>query len=107
MTGLPQGGGRIDTRRLELGLSWNDFLRSVEASEVVHEVAVDGERRIDELLAAAGAPSIRHIATGGGSLNSLLIDAKREHGGRTIEVAAQTQATALGAAILARRSASP
>ncbi len=107
MTGLPQGGGRIDARRLELGLGWDDFLRSAEASEIIHEVAVDGERRIGELLDVAGTSSVRHIATGGASLNSLLIDAKRELSGRTIEVADQTQATALGAAILARRSASP
>ena len=36
MTGLQQGGGRIDARRLELGLDWNDFLGSVEAADIIH-----------------------------------------------------------------------
>lgn len=104
MTGLQQGGGRIDARRIELGLSWDDFLGSAEADAIIDEVARDGERRIAEMLAAAGLDTVRHITTGGGSRNSLLLDRKRAVSGRTIEVAAQTQATALGAAMLARRA---
>lgn len=106
MTGLQQGGGRIDARRCELDLEWSDFLGSAEADAVIDAVARDGERRIDEMLVAAEVASVRHIATGGGSDNAQLIAAKRAISGRSIEVAAQTQATALGAAMLARRASS-
>lgn len=104
MTGLQQGGGRIDARRLELGLSWDDFLGSAEADAIIAEVASHGEVRIAEMLAAAGVTGIRHITTGGGSRNAELIARKQEISGRSIEVADQTQATALGAAMLARRA---
>ena len=108
MTGLQQGGGRIDARRRALGMAWDDFLATSQAAAVVHDVAQDGERRIAEMLDAAGVSSVRHLATGGGSRNDQLIAAKRSISGRDIEVAEQTQATALGAAILGRRaSASP
>jgi xylulokinase len=104
MTGLQHGGGRIDARRNELGLDWDVFLQTAEADEVIEEVAVDGQARIEALLTATGTSEVRHIVTGGGSRNTRLIERKRELGGRPIEVADQTQATALGAAKLARRA---
>ncbi|MEM7272511.1 MAG: FGGY family carbohydrate kinase [Actinomycetota bacterium] len=104
MTGLQRGGGRIDARRIELGLDWPDFLASAEGIEITEEVAREGQARIGELMAATGTDAIRHLATGGGSRNRLLIERKRDLGGRPIEVATQTEATAAGAAALARRA---
>lgn len=105
MTGLQQGGGRIDARRIELGLGWNDFLGSVAADEIIDEVARDGETRIAEMLTAAGLTEVEHIVTGGGSRNAQLIERKQAISGRSIEVADLVEATALGAALLARRAA--
>ena len=105
VTGLQRGGGRIDACRLELGLAWGEFLATSDAEAVITEVAMDGQSRITTLLDACGAAAVRHLVTGGGSRNSLLTDRKREIGGRPIEVASLTEATALGTAILARRAA--
>lgn len=104
MTGLQQGGGRIDARRRQLGLDWGDFFETSAATQIIDEVAGDGQRRIAELLDAAEVAEVQHLVTGGGSANERLIERKREIGGRPIEVADQPQATALGAAILARRA---
>ncbi|WP_419837674.1 FGGY-family carbohydrate kinase [Candidatus Poriferisodalis sp.] len=104
MTGLAPGGGRIDQAREDSGLDWDAFLATPEADAVIESVAVDGQARIAELLDAAGAADVRHIATGGGSRNHRLIERKQAIGGRPITVAPETEATALGAAILARRA---
>ena len=104
MTGLAPGGGRIDQAREDSGLDWDAFLATPEADTVIESVAVDGEARIAELLDAAGVADVRHIATGGGSRNQRLIERKQAIGGRPITVAPETEATALGAAILARRA---
>ena len=104
MTGLAPGGGRIDQAREDSGLDWDAFLATPEADTVIESVAVDGEAKIAELLDAAGAADVRHIATGGGSRNHRLIERKQAIGGRPITVAPETEATALGAAILARRA---
>jgi xylulokinase len=103
MTGL-HGGGRIDARRQELGLEWEAFLGTPDADQVIDEVATDGQARIDELITATGSGAVEHIATGGGSRNERLIDQKRKIGGRPIQVASVTEATALGAAKLGRRA---
>ena len=104
MTGLAPGGGRIDQAREDSGLDWDAFLATPEADAVIESVAVDGQAMIAELLDAAGAADVRHIATGGGSRNHRLIERKQAIGGRPITVAPETEATALGAAILARRA---
>lgn len=104
MAGLQQGGGRIDARRNELGLGWDEFFATPEAARVIDEVAADGQARIRDLMAATGTATVQHVATGGGSRNSRLIERKRRLGGRPIEVASMTEATALGAARLARRA---
>ena len=104
MTGLQQGGGRIDARRIELGLEWQAFLDTNEATTVIDSVAADGQERIEAMLTVAGDHRTRHVVTGGGSRNTRLIAQKESIGGRPIEVAEQTQATALGAAILGRRA---
>lgn len=104
MTGLAQGGGRIDARRHELGLDWESFLATADAETVIEEVAVDGQARISLMLEVAAPSDVRHVATGGGSRNSRLMERKRELGGRPIKVAEQTQATALGAAMLGRQA---
>lgn len=104
MTGLAQGGGRIDQARTASGLDWTEFLQSPEGVRVIDELARDGQERIDLLLDATGTKTARHIVTGGGSRNSQLIDRKRDLGQRPIEVAAMTEATALGAALLAERA---
>lgn len=104
MTGLQRGGGRIDERRTELGLEWDQFLLTTDAAAVIEEVAADGQARIEALLTATGTDDVRHIVTGGGSQNARLIQQKQALGGRPINVADEMQATALGAAILARRA---
>lgn len=104
MAGLQQGGGRIDARRRELGMEWDEFLATLEAAEIIEEVAVDGEARIRTLLDVTATSSVRHLVTGGGSRNTRLIDRKRAASQRSIEVASLTEATALGAARLARRA---
>ena len=108
MTGLA-GGGRIDARRQEMDLDWDGFLATEAADAVIDEVAREAQDRIEVMLSAVqmtdGRPTdVRHVATGGGTRNLRLIERKRELGGRPIEVAAQMQATALGAAHLAHRS---
>lgn len=104
MTGLAQGGGRIDQARTASGLNWPDFLQTAQARQVIDDVAQDGQERIELLLKATQTTTVEHVATGGGSRNSQLIDAKRAIGERPIEVASVTEATALGAALLAQRA---
>lgn len=104
MSGLQQGGGRIDARRHEMDLDWADFLATPEAEQVIDEVATEGQARITTLLDVSNTTTARHIATGGGSRNERLIERKREIGDRPIEVASSTEATALGAAMLGRQA---
>lgn len=106
MIGMDRGGGRIDDRRRQLGLGWDDFLGTAEAERVIDELATEGQAKVDNLLSATGTDTgtIRHLATGGGSRNASLIGRKREIGGRPIEIADLVEATALGAAHLARRA---
>lgn len=103
MTGQP-GGGRIDSLRQQLGLDWPSFLATPAAERVIDEVATEGQERIDLLVEVTRTGADRHIATGGGSRNAKLIERKQAIGGLHIEVAAQTEATALGAALLGRRA---
>lgn len=104
MTGLQQGGGRIDARRVELGLDWPDFLATADATAVIEDVAVEGQARIATMLNATGTADVRHVVTGGASQNAQLIERKTQLGRRPIHVADQIQATALGAAKLARQA---
>ncbi|MGI9595100.1 MAG: FGGY-family carbohydrate kinase [Acidimicrobiales bacterium] len=104
MAGLSQGGGRIDDRRRSLGLDWEAFLLTPEAEAVIDDVASEGQELIATLMAVTGTATIRHLATGGGSRNDRLIERKIELGGHAIELAAITEATALGAARLGRRA---
>lgn len=106
MVGVSNGGGRIDAAREEMGLDWPAFLATQQATEVIESLAQEGQARINDLIAATEATSVRHIATGGGSRNARLIERKRALGGRPIEVSDATEATALGAAKLGRRAAS-
>ncbi len=109
MVGLPQGGGRIDALRRQLGLDWDEFNRRADnagpVQEVIDSVAVDSQALIDTLLAAAGVDrAVRHTATGGGVRNARLMRRKREIGGRPIDVPDVAEATSLGAALLAGRA---
>ena len=105
MAGIHDGGGRIDAKRIEMGLGWTEFLATPEAERVIDEVAAEGEARLAEVIAVTGTPAGRHLVTGGGSRNARLLERKAAISGRPIEVAALTEATALGAAHLARRAA--
>ena len=105
MSGLAQGGGRIDACRRRLGLDWDAFLATPDAEAVIDTVARDGQARVNALIGATQTPGIRHLATGGGSRNARLIERKTEIGGRPIKLASSTEATALGAAHLARQAA--
>ena len=104
MVGLSNGGGRIDALRREMELDWPTFLETAEAEEVIESLAVEGQERIDALIATTRTADVRHVATGGGSRNARLIERKREIGDRPIEVSGVNEATALGAAMLARRA---
>ena len=104
MVGLSNGGGRIDALRREMELDWPTFLETAEAEEVIESLAVEGQERIDALITTTRTADVRHVATGGGSRNARLIERKREIGDRPIEVSEVNEATALGAAMLARRA---
>ena len=102
MTGIVPGGGRIDDARRASGLTWNEFMKTDAAERLVNKLAVDGQDRIELLLGATSAVATEHIVTGGGSQNDRLVERKRQLGGRPIQVAAEQEATALGAALLAK-----
>jgi xylulokinase len=109
MVGLPQGGGRIDALRRQIGLDWDEFNRQAEGAgpvrDVIDSVAVDSQALIDTLLRAAGVDrAVHHTATGGGVRNARLMRRKREIGGRPIDVPDVAEATSLGAALLAGRA---
>ena len=103
MTGF-LGGGRIDQQRRKLDLDWPRFLRTGEAKAVIDEVAAAGQDRVASIAAAARLDIQRQLVTGGASRINALITAKRSLTNHDLEVVAQPQATALGAAILARRA---
>ncbi len=103
MTGL-LGGGRIDQRRQELGLEWAEFIDTPDARAEMDALAEAGQARIEVMLQAADVRGTRQLITGGGSRLAHLIERKRELSSRPVAVADQIQATALGAAKLARRA---
>jgi xylulokinase len=98
------GGGRIDQRRQELGLEWDEFLSTHEANTAIDELAQYGQERLDVMLSAAGVIGTRQLITGGGSRFTRLVERKRDLSEHRVSVASQMQATALGAAKLARRA---
>lgn len=104
MNGIGNGGGRIDAVRQRLGLDWKAFLAACdepgEAHDAVESLAVDGQRLIEQMASIVQGPT-RHMATGGGARNDVLMRRKRELGGRPIETPAIDEATCLGAALLA------
>lgn len=105
MTGTRDGGGRIDALRRKLDLGWPEFMAAAEQPgaerNVIESLARDGQELVEQMLWAIGAPDAVHLATGGGTRNSLLMKRKREIGGRPIDVPALDEATCLGAALLA------
>ena len=105
MTGTGDGGGRIDSHRLELGLSFEDYQRAAEQpgpeQAMIESLAIDGQLLFEHMAEAADAQPVRHLATGGGTRIPRLMERKREIGGRPIEVPAVDEATCLGAALLA------
>ncbi len=107
MTGVQGGGGRIDERRRELGLDWGEFMsnaaqRNGPERAVIDELARDAQARISQLVAITGTTPEQQLVTGGGSRNPLLLAAKQELSGWPIEASDQPEASALGAAMLAR-----
>ncbi|MDE0134127.1 MAG: FGGY family carbohydrate kinase [Acidimicrobiaceae bacterium] len=111
MLGLHNGGGRIDAARQRLGLDWDTFMSNAAQPSsperaVIVELARDAHERIAHLVDATGTTPKRHLVTGGGSRNPLLLAAKQELSSRPIEVSDQPEATALGAAMLARTALS-
>lgn len=107
MTGVPGGGGRIDARRQQLSLDWEAFMANATEHDgperaVVIELARDAHERISHLVHVTGTIPERQLVTGGGSRNSLLLAKKQELSSWPIEVPDQPEATALGAAMLAR-----
>ena len=111
MVGLHDGGGRIDAARQQLGLDWDTFMSNAAQPDspertVIVELAQDAHERISHLTDATGTTPERHLVTGGGSRNPLLLAAKQELSSRPLEVSDQPEATALGAAMLARTALS-
>ena len=111
MIGLHNGGGRIDAARQQLGLDWDTFMSNAAQPDspertVIVELAQDAHECISRLEDATGTSPDRHMVTGGGSRNPLLLAAKQELSSRPLEVSDHPEATALGAAILARAALS-
>lgn len=111
MTGVPGGGGRIDAARQELGLDWDTFMsraaqRGSPERAVIVELARDAHECISQLVDVTRTLPERQLVTGGGSRNPLLLAAKQELSSWPIEVSDQPEATALGAAMLARAALS-
>ncbi len=110
MTGVPDGGGRIDERRQQLGLDWGEFMSNAARRDgperaVIDELAHDAQARISQLVAITGTTPEQQLVTGGGSRNPLLLAAKRHLSSWPIEVSEHPEATAMGAAMLARAAA--
>jgi xylulokinase len=101
MWGLNPGGGRIDGVRGTSGLEWGEFLLTDQARSESESLAEDAHDAIEWIVAAVGVPITRHIVTGGGARNPLLITAKQARSALPIEVSDVPQAACLGAAMLA------
>lgn len=105
MTGTGEGAGRIDAHRSALGVDFDSYLAAAgkqgPEQDMIESLAVDGQELFERMAWATGGRAVRHIATGGGTRLRLLMERKREIGGRDIEVPAIAEATCLGAALLA------
>ncbi len=109
MTGLANGGGRIDSVRKELGMDWEAFMDqavnggplSDAITAVIEEIAESGQTALERLVEAVGVDSVRHLVTGGGSRNSVLIERKQARSERALHVMPVTEASCFGAARLA------
>jgi len=105
MTGTGEGAGRIDAHRAKLGVDFATYLAAAATKgperEMVESLAVEGQQLFERMAWASETSDIRHVATGGGTRIPLLMQRKREIGGREIEVPDIAEATCLGAALLA------
>lgn len=109
MTGLANGGGRIDAVRQGLGLDWDSFmgqalnggLHGDEIAAVIDEIADSGQTALERLVQAVGLPDVRHLVTGGGTRNEVLIERKRARSPRPLHVMPVEEASCFGAARLA------
>ena len=105
MTGTGEGAGRIDAHRDQLGLSFDAYLDAAEHQgperDMIESLAVDGQALFERMVWASETSDVQHIATGGGTRIPLLMQRKREIGGREITVPAVDEATCWGAALLA------
>ena len=110
MTGVQGGGGRIDERRRQLSLDWDEFMsnavqRNGPERAVIDELARDAQARISLLVELTGTTPEQQLVTSGGSRNPLLLAAKQELSDWPIEASDQPEASAMGAAMLARTAA--
>ncbi len=109
MTGLANGGGRIDTVRRHLDLDWDEFMdqavnggpQNSEISSVIDEIARSGQNALERLVEAVGASQVRHLLTGGGTRNGVLIERKQSLSRRPLHVMGVEEASCFGAAALA------
>ncbi len=105
MTGTGEGAGRIDAHRSELGLSFDNYLAAAQMPgaerEMIESLATDGQQLFERMAWASDVEEVTHLATGGGTRIPLLMQRKREIGGRVITVPDIAEATCLGAATLA------
>ena len=105
MTGTGEGAGRIDAHRAELGIDFDTYCGAAERPgaerDMIESLAIDGQALFEKMVWASESDEVRHLATGGGTRIDLLMQRKREIGGRAIEVPAIAEATCLGAALLA------
>ena len=105
MTGTGDGAGRIDAHREALGVEFDSYLQAAQEPgperEMIESLAIDGQLLFEKMAAAAAPQPVRHIATGGGARIALLMQRKRELGGRRIETSDVKESTCKGAARLA------
>lgn len=105
MTGTGDGAGRIDAHRRELNVGFEAYLAAADhpgvERDMIDSLAIDGQDLFERMVWASESATIRHVATGGGTRIPLLMQRKREIGGREIDVPAIAESTCLGAALLA------
>lgn len=109
MTGLANGGGRIDSVRRRLNLTWDSFMHQAinggpqaeQVIAVIDEIAESGQAALERLVEAVGVRSVRHLVTGGGTRNQVLIECKQARSGRPLQVVPVAEASCFGAASLA------